>query len=163
MRDWFDNLDAREKLFVSVGAVIVLVSVVWGLVWVPLDRGHENRMNAVSTWERSLTELAPLKARATAGGTSQGSQTRTSSQTPVVIIDQTLRARGLDRALKRSQPTTSTGIRVEFENVAFDDLVVWLGDLSAQYGMDVQQGSFSSTARSAPGRVNASMTLERRL
>ncbi len=162
MRDWFDNLDAREKLFVSVGAVIVVVSIAWGLVWVPLDRGHDNRLSAVSTWERSLAELRPLKARAAAGNQAQGPATR-SGQTPVVIIDQTLRARGLDGALKRSQPTTSTGIRVEFENVAFDDLVVWLGDLSAQYGMDVQQGSFSSAARSAPGRVNASMTLERRL
>ena len=159
MRDWFDSLEAREKLFVSVGAVIVIVSLAWGLVWVPLDRGHENRLSSVSTWERSLAELGPLKSRAAAGN--EGRQV--SNQTPVVIIDQTLRARGLDRALKRSQPTTSTGIRVEFENVAFDDLVVWLGDLSSQHGMDVQQGSFSSTARSAPGRVNASMTLERRL
>ncbi len=161
MRDWFDSLEAREKIFVAAGAVIVSVSLVWGLIWVPLDRGHESRKNSVSTWERSLAELGPLTARA-AGGGSQGQVPR-SSQTPVVIIDQTLRARGLDRALKRSQPTTSTGIRVEFEDVSFDELVVWLGDLSTQHGMDVQQGSFSSTSRSAPGLVNASLTLERRL
>ncbi|MEM6512168.1 MAG: type II secretion system protein GspM [Pseudomonadota bacterium] len=161
MRDWYDNLEAREKLFVSVGAVIVVVSVVWGLIWVPLDRGHQDRQASVSTWERSLSELIPLKSRV-ASGNGAPTQSVRGNQTPVVIIDQTLRARGLDRALKRSQPTTSTGIRVEFENVAFDDLVVWLGDLSAQYGMQMQQGSFSSTTRSAPGRVNASMTLERR-
>ncbi len=161
MRDWFDSLEAREKIFVAGGAVIVTLAIIWGLIWVPLDRGHESRKNSVSTWERSLAELAPLKSRASAGG-NQTRQAR-GSQTPVVIIDQTLRARGLDRALKRSQPTTSTGIRVEFEDVAFDELVVWLGDLSSQHGMDVQQGSFSSTSRSAPGLVNASLTLERRL
>ncbi len=160
MRDWFDSLEAREKWFVGGGAVVVTLAIIWGLIWVPLDRGHESRKNSVSTWERSLAELGPLKSRAAGGNQAQVSP---ATQTPVVIIDQTLRARGLDRALKRSQPTTSTGIRVEFEDVAFDELVVWLGDLSTQHGMDVQQGSFSSTTRSAPGLVNASLTLERRL
>ena len=84
-------------------------------------------------------------------------------QTPVVIVDQTLRARGLDRSLQRSQPTTSNGIRVEFENVAFDDLVLWLGDLSNQYAMEVTSGSFSAGNRSTAGRVNATLTLERGL
>ncbi len=79
----------------------------------------------------------------------------------MVIVDRTLRARGLDRSLQRSQPTTSTGIRVEFENVAFDDLVLWLGDLNAQYAMDVTSGTFSRPSRGEPGRINANLTLER--
>ncbi len=162
MRDWFDSLEKREQLFVSVGAVIVAVALFWGLVWLPLDRGLQQRQDTVSTWQRSLSELGPLAARASATP-GQSSSSAVRGGTPVVIIDQTLRSRGLDRALKRSQPTTSTGIRVEFENVAFDELVVWLGDLSSQYGMDVQAGSFSAAARSAPGRINATMTLERSL
>ena len=162
MRDWFDSLAQREQIFVSVGAVVVIVALFWGLVWAPLDRGHQQRLDSVSSLQRSLAELAPLAARASASP-EQNSSNRVRGGTPVVIIDQTLRSRGLDRALKRSQPTTSTGIRVEFENVAFDDLVVWLGDLSEQYQMDVQAGSFSAAARSAPGRINATMTLERSL
>ena len=60
-----------------------------------------------------------------------------------------------------SQPTTSNGIRIEFENVAFDELVVWLGDLSSQHNMHVQAGSLSASNRSGPGRISASLTLER--
>ena len=90
-------------------------------------------------------------------------QSPASRQTPVVIVDQTLRARGLDRALRRSQPTTSNGIRVEFENVAFDDLVLWLDDLGSQYAMQVASGSLSTTAQATPGRINATLTLERSL
>ena len=63
---------------------------------------------------------------------------------------------------KRSQPTPN-GIRIEFENVAFDKLVVWLGDLSYQYGMEVQAGSLSAATSADPGRVNATLTLERSL
>jgi len=131
-------------------------------VWVPFDKSHQQLADDVDSWQRSLAELAPLKNALASQQSSGGSMRRASNQTPVVIVDQTARSRGLDRALKRSQPTTSTGIRVEFEDVAFDDLVLWLGDLSSQYGLVLQQGSFS-VSNAGPGRVNSSLTLERSL
>ena len=161
MKDWFESLEQREQVFVSAGALVVFVALVYAFVWLPLDSGQRTMSASVSTWERSLAELKPLKGMQVA---SSGSTPDTGSgvgQTPVVIVDQTLRARGLDRALKRSQPTTSSGIRVEFENVAFDDLVLWLGDLSNQYSMHVTSGSMSANAEAAPGRINATFTLER--
>lgn len=161
MNDWFNSLEEREKTFVSVGAVLVLVSLVYAFIWSPIDKGHQSLVTSVATWERSLAELRPLQGvQGAVGSAAQGQQIGT-QQTPVVIVDQTLRARGLDRSLKRSQPTTSNGIRVEFENVAFDDLVLWLGDLSRQYAMDVSSGSFSATSQSEVGRINATLTLER--
>ena len=54
-------------------------------------------------------------------------------------------------------------MRVEFEGVAFDELVLWLGDLSDEFGMHVQAGSVSAVPQAGPGRVNASLTLERGL
>jgi hypothetical protein len=41
--------------------------------------------------------------------------------------------------------------------------VVWLGDLSDEFGMHVQAGSVSVVPQAGPGRVNASLTLERGL
>ena len=80
----------------------------------------------------------------------------------IVIVDNTLRQRGLYSSLQRSQPTPAgNGIRVEFENVAFDDLVLWLGDLNTQFGMLVQSGNFSIASGAGPGRVNSTLTLER--
>jgi general secretion pathway protein M len=163
MKDWFESLAPREQLFVGVGAVIVVVTILYGFVWLPFDKSHDQLAADADRWQRSLAELGPLKTQL-AQQPSSGSTVRPSgqSQAPVVIVDTTSRARGLDRALKRSQPTTSTGIRVEFEGVAFDDLILWLGDLNSQYGLVVQQGSFS-TDQDAPGRVNSTLTLERSL
>lgn len=163
MRDWFESLETREQLFVGLGGIIVLLILLYAVLWVPFDNRHDRLAADAASWQRSLSELQALKGALARQQRSAGpANARTSNQTPVVIVDQTSRARGLDRALKRSQPTTSTGIRVEFENVAFDDLVLWLGDLSSQHGLVVQQGSFS-TAQSAPGRVNSTLTLERSL
>jgi len=161
MKDWFDSLEMRERLFVAVGTVVVVFALIYGMVWVPLDAKHTMLMSDVENWQRSLTELRPLRSAGSAGsqpGTSPGIQ-----QSPIIIVDQTLRSRGLERYRQRSQPTASNGIRVEFENVAFDELVLWLGDLSEQYAMHVQAGSFGKTSQVGQGRVNATLTLERSL
>ena len=163
MRDWFDTLDARERIFVVGGAVVVVLALLYAFIWAPLDKGHKALEASVATWERSLAELRPLKGLQPSSAGSNPAPRGGTQQTPVVIVDQTLRARGLDRSLQRSQPTTSNGIRVEFEDVAFDDLVLWLDDLSAQYAMHVSSGSFSAASRAGPGRINASLTLERAL
>ena len=161
MRDWFESLEPRERLFVSIGAAIVAIALLWGLIWAPLDRGHRELQQRVSTWERSLADIRPLASMPQPQSGSRPASTAGAAQSPVVIVDSTLRSHGLGQP-KRSQPTPN-GIRVEFENVAFDKLVVWLGDLSYQYGMEVQAGSLSAATSESPGRINASLTLERSL
>ena len=160
MKFWFRSLEQREQMFVLAAAVVVVFAALWFGIWLPLDRGHKNTAASVEVWQTSLSELKPLRGRIQMAGTS-GRNPAAQNQSLVVIVDTTLRNRGLYNSLQRSQPTTSSGIRVEFENAAFDDLMLWLGDLSAQYGLQVQSGSFSASANDAPGRVNSSLTLER--
>jgi len=160
MRDWLDSLESRERLFVLGGAVAVALALLYAFVWAPLDKGHRSLQSSVADWQQSLAELRPLRGVQTTPG-NNNRPVVSSNQTPVVIVDQTLRVRGLDRSLRRSQPTTSNGIRVEFENVAFDDLVLWLNDLSSQYSMQVASGSLSTSTQAGPGRINATLTLER--
>lgn len=161
MRDWFESLESREQVFVAAGAIAVVLALLYAFVWLPLDRGQQDLARSVASWERSLAELRPLKAMQQASGGSRPARSVAASQAPVVIVDQSLRARGLHESLQRSQPTTADGIRVEFEDVAFDDLVLWLGDLSRQYAMQVSSGSVSAAGSGEPGRVNATLTLER--
>ncbi len=161
MRNWFESLAQRERLFVSAGGVVLLVALVYAMVWLPLDKGQQSMSASIATWERSLADLQPLSGLHSSNPNTGSAAGVSSQQTPVVIVDQTLRARGLDNSLKRSQPTTTNGIRVEFDNIAFDDLVLWLGDLSTQFGMHVTTGSMSATSQAGPGRINATFTLER--
>lgn len=161
MKDWLDTLAPRERIMVLICGVVVAVAMIWLLVWRPLDSRHDALRASVEDWEDGLARLQRV-AELRGSGNTTASQQLGIDQTPVVIVDTTLRARGLSSALRRSQPTTSTGIRVEFENVPFNSLVLWLGDLSSRYGMDVQAGSLSVPPRAEPGRINATLTLERR-
>lgn len=163
MRSWFEGLESREQLFVSLGVVVVVAALFYGLVWAPLDRNHDAMADSVADWHHSLAELGSLKGMAQTSGSATKTAGSTSQQAPIIIVDQTLRSRQLEQFRRRSQPTSSNGIRVEFENVAFDELVLWLGDLSDQYSMNVQAGSLSKGSQSGAGRINATLTLERGL
>ena len=160
MRDWFDALEPRERLIVATGGIVVALLLFWVLVWLPLDRGQEQLRTNVDAWQHSLAELRVLAATIAANENKVAAQPAAESgQTPVVVVDRTLRERNLNSAVKRRQPTPN-GIRVEFEDVAFDQLVLWLGDLSTTHGLSVQAGNLSQGSRAEKGRINASLTLE---
>lgn len=161
MKHWFMSLEARERLFVSSAAVVILFAVAWLGLWVPLDTGHKAAAERVDTWKQSLAALRPMRGQVQATASGQPVNAG-QNQSLVVIVDSSLRQRGLTNSLQRSQPTPAgNGIRVEFENAAFDDLMLWLGDLHRQYGLLVESGSFSVAPGENPGRVNSSVTLQR--
>jgi len=157
MIDWLNSLQARERLLIVFGAVFVVVAVFYAGT-MRLETNIARLGDDVVMLERALADLRPLKAAVkSAGATVQGP----ANQSLVVIVDGTLRQRNLYTALQRSQPTGDNAIRVEFENVGFDDLIVWLSEINAAHAMQVSSGSFSVTTQNAPGRVNASLNLER--
>ena len=163
MKNWINSLDNREKKFVIFGFTFTLIFIIYTLLWSPfIKKYHETELN-ISKLEKSISELQPIIIMSKNGQLPESNTALNVQQSPIIIIDQTLRERGLERYRKRSQPSGDNGIRVEFENVSFDELIIWLGDLSNQYAMTVQNGSFSVGSKTSLGRVNASITLERSL
>ena len=161
MKDWLQSLDPRERVFVIAAVVVVTLAIAWFAIWKPLDSNQASAALRVEDWKTSIAALRPMKSQLLAQGNNQAAPTG-QNQSMVVIIDNTLRQRGLYESLQRSQPTPGgNGIRVEFENAAFDDLMLWLGDLNRQYSMHVQSSSFSAVSNESQGRVNSTLTLER--
>ena len=161
MKNWFASLEARERIFVSAAAIAIFFAAGWFGLWVPLDSSHRTAEIRVEEWKSSLVEIRSMRGAVKV--TTNGRPTNIDpNQSLVVIIDNSLRQRSLTNSLQRSQPTPSgTGIRLEFEAVAFDDLVLWLGDLNRQYGLQVESANFSVASSESPGRVNSSVTLQR--
>jgi len=161
MKDWFDSLDARERIFVATAGVVIAFAAAWFGLWVPLSDGHRAAEMRVVDWQQSLAQLRPMRGQIQAAASGRPTNVG-QNQSLVVIVDNSIRQRGLTNSVQRSQPTPSgTGIRVEFEAAPFDDLVLWLGDLHRQYGLQVESGSFSIASSDNPGRVNSSVTLQR--
>jgi len=160
MKDWFEGLAAREQVLVALAGVLTVIVLVYLAVWLPLDRANERLETRVESQRELVSELRQLRGRVAAPGAG-GTVRSGGGQSLVVVVDSTVRQRGLGNTLKRSQPLDGDSIRVNFENVAFDALVEWLGQLAGQHGIEIGTGSFSS--RAEPGRVDATLTLERAL
>lgn len=161
MKYWLDELEPRERVMVSVAAVFVVFAIFYFGLWKPVILGKQRLATSVDTQQRVLAQLQQLKGRVVAPTDGQAAATVDRTESLVVVVDTTLRTNGLYQSLKRSQPTSTNGIRVELENVAFDKLVVWLGQLSGNYDLQVQSGSFSKPVNAEPGRVNSTLILER--
>jgi len=161
MKDWLDELEPREKFMVSLAAVFVVFAIFYFALWKPVILGKQKLATSVDTQQRVLAQLQQLKGRVEAPADGQAAVAVDRNESLVVVVDTTLRTNGLYQSLKRSQPTNTNGIRVELENVAFDKLVVWLGQLSSSYDLQVQTGSFSKPVNAEPGRVNSTLILER--
>ena len=160
MRDWFFGLEQREQYVVGVGGVLAILIILWGGIWLPIDRMHTEAQSDVERWQGALTDLRFERAFIAEGPAPTRSSAVPSSGSPVVIVDTTLRELDLNAFVTRRQPTPN-GIRVEFEAVPFDQLAVWLGEMSSNYLMEVQAGNLSIATVGGPGRINASLTLER--
>lgn len=156
MKDWFESLQERERIFVVVAAVFVIFAVFYASVWMPLAKSQRSMASSVQMWAEQLAELRPIVGKLQ---TQDGPRVNVNDSL-VVIVDRTVREFGLAGSLQRSQPTGNL-VRVEFENAAFDDLVIWLGALNQRNGLRVQNASFTATASGMKGRVNSTLTLER--
>lgn len=162
MRDWYENLEVREQVFVLVGAVFVVIALLFYGLWQPLDKRHTQVETSVESFELALAALQPLRELVANGNPNRPSGAPMSQQAPIIIVSQTLKRRGLEQYNRRSAPVPN-GVQVRFENVAFDELVLWLGELGNSYGLIVQQGTMQLAPQAGPGRINATLTLERAL
>ena len=123
MMSWLNSLAERERVMVLTAAVFVVIATFWFGIWSPLDSGQRTVSARVDSWQLSLAALQPLRGQIQASGSNQSEQA-TLDQSLIVVVDNTLRQRGLYASLQRSQPTPAgDGIRVEFSGVAFDDLM----------------------------------------
>lgn len=155
MHVWYANLSAREQLMVRVGAAVVAVIVLLGLI-LPLNRNISQTRQRVTTKQADLAFIQSVTPQLAAAGPASGSAPGGASL--VVLIDSSARESGLGKALSNSQPTGDGGLRIRLDRAAFDGMVAWLARLSQQHGVRIESAEIESAGE--PGLVNAGLVLK---
>lgn len=157
LRDWFTSLAPRERwLVTAAGALLLVASVVIGIVR-PLQGRAERSDALVAEREALLAELDALAARL--GPQRGGSTAPANQQSLVLLVDRSLRSRGLAEFLVRNQPDGDRQIRLRLERAPFDAVVEWLLELQTRYGLSVLSANIDRTPE--PGRVICNLVLTR--
>ena len=159
MKAWLDNLDPRERMMAAVGAILLVLFLLYILVWSPLHSGYDSLRNTVDAqrttaqWmQESAQTLKSLKR--SSGRAAQG----LGGRSLLSVADSTARAGGLGPALKRVEPEGSDSVRVWLDGASFDVLVKWLGTLSTIHGVNAETVTMERSGTA--GRVNARLTLQ---
>lgn len=161
MKDWFFGLESRERMFISVGGVLLVIFLVWGVLLSPLYGASASALTRIEAKRDTLAFLRGAAAELAGATHLPAAGPDLSGQSLVVVVDRSAREAGLGAALTRNQPVGEDGIRVRLDGASFDDLTRWLANLSASSGLAIESASFDRTPED--GRVNASLVLRQGL
>ncbi len=156
MKAWFERLEHRDQIVLSAGALLAALIVAWGFIWTPLRSGASELDDAVAQKQQMLAMIQ--RAQAVSGPMPSGVDAAT-TQSLVLLVDQTHRVHGLTGTLSRTQPDGTDGIRVTFQAASFDALINWLVALQRSYGVVVESANVSGSRQA--GVVSATLVLRR--
>lgn len=155
----YRDLQPRERVIVAVGAVVVIATLIYLVLWEPMANARSKQMAAL-TDERALAERLETiaatvqKARASGVGAIQGRE-----QSLLTLIDQQGKSPELGKPPTRLQPEGENEVKVWFEDVPFDALVRWMSTLETRYGVQIVGAELER--RAGAGLVNARLTVIR--
>ena len=161
IRAWWLGLQARERMMLGVGGVVVAAMLLWAFAWYPLARTRDDLAVRIAQQRDDLAhmravsvDITDLRARASRGGMDR------QGKSLLALADVTARdgKSGLGNGLKRVEPIGPKSVRVSFEAVKFDSLMTWVDGLGFSYG--VQATDLSADRGDGVGIVNARVTLE---
>jgi len=156
--DWFQGLSARDRKLAIVGAVGLVLLLVF-VVLLPLDRSVSRSHERLAHKQADLVWMRSVTPQLAAAGP-QLAASPANARSLIVVIDNSAREAGLGSALTSSEPSGQGGLRVRLDKAPFDILVGWLARLADQNGIRVESASLDSAG--PPGLVNAGIVLRGR-
>jgi general secretion pathway protein M len=155
LQQWFNGLESRERLIVSIGAIVVGLTLLYLLIWEPVAKAHQHREAdlALSRQLANRIERLPAQDAKNAGGGSSRGLSLLSA------VDQASKTGTLNKPLSRIQPEGDTEVKIWIEGVSFDALVRWIDQLHQRDGIIVRAAQIEKDP--SPGAVSAQLSLVR--
>jgi general secretion pathway protein M len=153
LKAWFNGLAAREQRVMLVGLAVAAVLLLLGVL-LPFERRVADLERRVRSKQ---TDLAWLTAVAPRLGELRSAPSAAGGESLVVLADRVARETGIARSLTGSQPSGDGAISVRIEQVAFDSLVNWVGELVQHHGVRVVSASIDGSSNA--GSVSATFVL----
>jgi type II secretory pathway component PulM len=157
LRNWFLSLQQRERLIIVAGTLLVLIAAIYILGFAPLSKAVNERRARVMQKQDDLAWMQSVVSQVSVANLSRPQAN--ADESLVVTIANTAAQSNISSALTGQSPSGANEVRVRFEGVDFDAMVLWLGRLQQLAGIHVSAAEINRTA--TPGRVNADLTLAR--
>ena len=160
LKQWFHSLTRKEQWIVSGTAAFVVITLFFLIVWEPLHQGLESEKLKQTTQNKNLMWMQKAAAEVKA---LRGSGTRTNirdkNKPTTLVIEQAISNAGLKANVDKIESSGKNGARVTLNDVAFNQMLVWLNTLATHNGIHVTSANIERS--STTGKTNARLTFER--
>ena len=159
MKSWFLSLTQRERIMVQTAGSVIGVFLVYLIIIEPISTSYERNKKNVAMASETLRWMrtAAQEVKVLRGGNAL-IERKQGKQFILSAIDRTVRKAGLSAVMKRVQPEGESGVRVWFENAAFDELIKWLATVESKHGLSVSEINVEETE--STGLVNVRVYLD---
>lgn len=154
MLDWLRERTTGQRVTFGIGVVVGLLAALDVIVLQPAYLARERAARALESRQATLGHLRSVQTQAAALRAPANGGVRFESGVSLLdTLNETIVGHALQHGLSQIAPDGDDGALVGFRNVAFEDLVDWLGQLDASHGVAAHRISVDR----APGEglVNA--------
>lgn len=155
LQQWFTGLNARERLLVSAGLVIVGITLLYLIIWEPVAKAHLQREADLATARQVAVRIELLAGQARSNPSAGASR----GLSLLSAVDQASKSGLLNKPLSRIQPEGDAEVKVWLEAVSFESLIGWIAQMQTRDGIIVRAAQIEKDA--APGTVSAQLSLVR--
>ncbi|NJN46419.1 MAG: type II secretion system protein M [Candidatus Competibacteraceae bacterium] len=161
MKSWWKNLSLRERGLIGGGGGLLAMLLGYALLWLPFQDQITSLREAVAVqrtelaWmQQAAAQVRRLEREAVTGR----SPARQQGRSLLIVVDQAAKTAGLETAIKQIEPQGNDQLRIQLEQVGFDQLIGWLGALRQEHAITTINGILDR--QTGNGLVNARLILQ---
>ena len=162
LKNYWQQLEVRERLVLGWGMVIVSLIIFYTLIWQPWHKALASMENDIQAYRQNLVWMQQ-QAEILSGGAGQQAQNAKpqSNESLLSIVEKTAKANKVGKSIQQMVPTSSDSqVRVVLEEADFNQWLRWIDQLFKQYDVNIKQLS-AERDDSAPNLAEIRITFER--
>lgn len=140
---WWQARNAREKLLLGLGGIVVLALMYYSLVVEPLRDGITQKQQQVENELQLAAWLLAVAPEVQKMRRAPGENSAQNNGSLLSIVDKTSKAAGLGKSVSRLQPEGDAEVRAWLESAPFNETLRWLRTLESSYGVEINELSFN--------------------
>ncbi|MGF1548286.1 MAG: type II secretion system protein GspM [Thiotrichales bacterium] len=159
-RDWFEQLQPRERLLVGGGGGALALLAIYLLLWEPMAKQVRELRQTQAAQQTQLDWMRAASAEARAlQGTTSTPVRGDGGGSLIGVVESSVSQAGLRGSVRRIEPVSGERISIELRDAPFNTVIGWLGLLQTQHGAEIDE--FNASRAASDGLINARFTLKR--
>jgi general secretion pathway protein M len=161
MNAFWQGLEPSQQGWLTVLGGVILLTLAYVGIWEPLSLSRDAKRSEVAYHQATLDWFGQMEDDWLALQANKASSRLTANQSLLSVADQTARASGLAGSLTRIEPVNDNQVNVWLDGASFDQVMVWLSELSLEWGIRVDQLTVNQASDALTVDVRVNLAVDR--